>query len=121
MNEYVAFTEAHVVEWFSQNDLVVDDFKTAFCDGVLALELVDKINPGSVNWTKVMKPKNGKQLSVFQRLANCTILCDIMQRLNPKYTGCGAKDFTDGNVKMMTGFFFSLRTLERRQRILGMR
>ena len=115
LNEHVTFTEDHVVEWFHEHGIAVGDFETAFRDGILALELVERLSPGSVNWAQVTRPRGGRPLSVFQRLANCSVLCDIARRLNPRYTGCGAEDFANGNVKMMTGFFFSLRTWERRQ------
>ncbi|KAL7720879.1 Calponin-homology (CH) domain-containing protein [Entamoeba marina] len=112
LNHAANIEEQLIVDWFMRYNIEVEDFKTSFNDGLLVSQVIDKIKPGTINWSLLSKPKNGKSLNIFQRRTNCTVLCDTVQTLGLTQTGIGAQDFTDGNVKMLMGFFRTLMIWE---------
>jgi len=66
-------------------------------DGVILLQLLDKIRPGIVNWKKVYTKK---PLSKFQQLENCNYAILLGKDLKFSLVGIGGQDIQTGNKKL---------------------
>ncbi|GAB1227118.1 hypothetical protein ENUP19_0326G0003 [Entamoeba nuttalli] len=111
-NHVANLEEKLIIDWFGRFGIEVGDFKTSFNDGLLICQVIDKIKPGVINWSMFARPKNGRSLNIFQRRTNCTVLVETVQTLGLTNTGIGSQDITDGNVKMLMGFFRALMVWE---------
>lgn len=74
-------------------DCFVVDLCEDVKDGLVLLKVMDKIQPGSVNWSGVKK--NCK--NVFERNANCDECERVANALGVKMVGVGAEDVREGN------------------------
>lgn len=74
-------------------DCFVIDLCEDVRDGLVLLKVMDKIQPGSVNWSGVNK--NCK--NVFERNANCDECERVANALGVKMVGVGAEDVREGN------------------------
>jgi len=66
-------------------------------DGIILLQLLDKIRPGIVNWKKVYTKK---PLSKFQQLENCNYAILLGKDLKFSLVGIGGQDIQGGNKKL---------------------
>jgi len=66
-------------------------------DGIVLLQLLDKIRPGIVNWKKVYTKK---PLSKFQQLENCNYALLLGKNLKFSLVGIGGQDIQTGNKKL---------------------
>jgi len=66
-------------------------------DGIILLQLLDKIRPGIVNWKKVYTKK---PLSKFQQLENCNYAILLGKDLKFSLVGIGGQDIQTGNKKL---------------------
>jgi hypothetical protein len=66
-------------------------------DGIILLQLLDKIRPGIVNWKKVYTKK---PLSKFQQLENCNYAILIGKDLKFSLVGIGGQDIQSANKKL---------------------
>lgn len=74
----------------------VDNLYDAFNDGVLINKLVDAMEPGSIDWSKIdLQPKNdfGKNINNTSGVKGCT------EKLKIKLIGVGGPDLTKGDKK----------------------
>ena len=101
-----------MVDWFDRFGITVNDFQKDFVDGLLIAKTIDKIKPGSINWSKMAKPKGDRPLNIFQKRTNCTVLVDQVKSMGLINTGIGASDITDGNTKMLMGFIRTIMIWE---------
>ena len=54
-------------------DFYINNLYEDFKDGLALLKILDKVQPGSVDWSKVEKiPKNK-----FKKMSNCKICVDV--------------------------------------------
>ena len=67
------------------------------CSKVL-LEILDRLQPGCVNWKAVSKPSNMKSQGLYSRLENCQLAVKIAtQALRINLVGIGGADIANGN------------------------
>jgi len=73
-------------------------------DGLVLLKVIDKIQPGSVDWKKVaLKPKN-----VFEKAQNCDEAISACNKIKIKLVGLGAKDIAEGHKKNILAIVWQL-------------
>jgi hypothetical protein len=80
------------------NSLGVDPFVNYLYedlrDGLILLQILDKISPGIVDWKKV---NTKKPISKFQQLENCNYALDLGKKLGFSLVGIGGQDINAGN------------------------
>jgi len=74
-------------------------------DGLLLLRIMDRIQPGSVNWKKVeMKPNNK-----FKKVSNCNEVIHVgKEEFKFSLVGIGGPDLVDGNKKLTLSVVWQL-------------
>eukprot|EP01139_Manchomonas_bermudensis_P010432 Amastigsp_a340456_90.p1 type:complete len:632 gc:universal Amastigsp_a340456_90:2001-106(-) len=73
-------------------------------DGLVLLRVIDKVAPGTVDWTKVeMKPKNK-----FQQIANCNLAVVYCKSLKFSLVGIGGSDIQEGNRTLTLALVWQL-------------
>lgn len=65
-------------------------------DGIVLLQLFDKIQPGIVDWKKVNQPPFGMGGNM-KKIENCNYACQIGKDLKFSLVGINGKDIHDGN------------------------
>jgi plastin-1 len=83
------------------NSLGVDPFVNNIYedlrDGLILLQLLDKIEPGTVDWSKV----NTKHpLNKFKQVENCNYAIALAKQLKFSLVGIGGQDINTGNKKL---------------------
>jgi len=83
------------------NSLGVDPFVNHLYedlrDGVILLQLLDKVEPGCVDWSKV----NTKHpLNKFKQVENCNYAIEIGRKIKFSLVGVGGQDIQSGNKKL---------------------
>ncbi|KAF2077115.1 hypothetical protein CYY_001562 [Polysphondylium violaceum] len=74
----------------------VNNLQQDLQDGLVILQMFDKIKPGSVSWKEVnMHPSNN-----YQELENCNLGINIAKSLRFSLVGIDGKDIHDGNRKL---------------------
>ncbi|EGC36149.1 hypothetical protein DICPUDRAFT_14945, partial [Dictyostelium purpureum] len=74
----------------------VNNLQQDLQDGLVMLQMFDKIKPGSVNWKDVnMNPSNN-----YMALENCNYSISIGKNLRFSLVGIGGKDIHEGNRKL---------------------
>jgi len=73
-------------------------------DGLALIKVIDKIEPGLVNWKKVEQKTNNR----FKKLANCNYLIELGRALHFTLVGIGGADITDGQRKLILGYVWQL-------------
>jgi len=75
-------------------------------DGLALLKVIDKVQPGIVDWKKVEKDPNNK----FKKISNNNYAVDLgkSKDLNLSLVGIGGSDVVDGNKKLILGFVWQL-------------
>jgi len=63
-------------------------------DGLILLQIEDKIKPGIVDWKRV---NSKKPISKFQQIENCNYALDIAKKLGFSLVGIGGQDINAGN------------------------
>jgi len=80
------------------NSLGVDPFVNYLYedlrDGLILLQLLDKISPGIVDWKRA---NTKKPLSKFQQLENCNYALELGKKLGFSLVGIGGQDINSGN------------------------
>lgn len=78
-------------------DLVVNNLYEDVKDGTVLLKVLERIQPGCVNWKKVeITPKNK-----FAKLANCNEAIEAAKKCKFTIVGIGGTDIHDGNKKLI--------------------
>jgi hypothetical protein len=80
------------------NSLGVDPFVNYLYedlrDGLILLQILDKISPGIVDWKRV---NTKKPISKFQQLENCNYALELGKKLGFSLVGIGGQDINAGN------------------------
>jgi len=72
--------------------------------GIILLRVIDKVEPGIVNWKKVeMNPNNR-----FKMLSNDNYAIELGKQLKFSLVGIGGSDITDGNKKLLLALVWQL-------------
>eukprot|EP00897_Mesotaenium_endlicherianum_P010119 jgi/Mesen1/9135/ME000058S08627 len=74
-------------------------------DGVVLLEVLDKLKPGCVNWRQATK--SPVKIS-FKKLENCNQVIEIGKALRFSLVGIAGNDITAGNKKLVLGLLWQL-------------
>ena len=70
---------------------------------VSAVQAIDFVEPGRVDWKRVNKPKKDKPLIRFKRGENCKYAVQLGKDLGFSLVGVGGNDILDGNKKLILG------------------
>jgi plastin-1 len=73
-------------------------------DGLVILKVIDKIEPGTVNFKRV-ELKTGHRL---KKLANCSLVVEYGRTLGFTLVGIGNMDIVDGRKKLILGYVWQL-------------
>ncbi|CAI5500933.1 unnamed protein product [Closterium sp. Naga37s-1] len=82
-------------------------------DGIVLLEVMDKIRPGCVEWKTVARPSGGQQhlRAVYKKIENCEQALRVGRQLKLNLVGTGGNDIVSGNRKLILGFLWQLMHL----------
>jgi plastin-1 len=73
-------------------------------DGLALLKVIDKVEPGTVNWKRVeMKPNHR-----LKKLANAGLVIECGRNLRFSLVGVGNMDLVDGRKKLILGYVWQL-------------
>lgn len=90
------------------NSLGVDPFVnylySDLTDGLVLLQLFDKIEPGCVDWKKVNKPPKNN----FNKLENCNYAVSLGKQLKFSLVGIDGKDIMDGNKTLTLAILWQM-------------
>ncbi|ETO05861.1 fimbrin [Reticulomyxa filosa] len=85
-------------------DLYINNLFEDCRDGLTLLKVIDKIEPGTVNWKKVeMKPNNK-----FKKLSNCNTAISLGKVLKLSLVATGGSDIVEANHKLLLGLTWQL-------------
>ncbi|EFA81723.1 centrosomal protein 248 kDa [Heterostelium album PN500] len=74
----------------------VNNLQQDLQDGLIILQMFDKIKPGSVNWKNVNQhPSNN-----YMEMENCNLGIDLARKLKFSLVGVGGRDIHEGNRKL---------------------
>eukprot|EP00004_Rigifila_ramosa_P016096 TRINITY_DN3787_c0_g1_i2.p1 TRINITY_DN3787_c0_g1~~TRINITY_DN3787_c0_g1_i2.p1 ORF type:complete len:772 (+),score=180.79 TRINITY_DN3787_c0_g1_i2:61-2316(+) len=74
-------------------------------DGLILLQIFDKINPGCVDWKKV---NTVKPLGRFKAIENCQYAITIGKSMNFSLVGIGGSDIVDGQKTLTLGLVWQM-------------
>jgi len=104
----------HIRQWLNEAFSIdvpepTDDaasFWQAFNDGVILLDICDRVRPGMVNWFAIARPKPcGRPIQMFQRLSNCNLAAGTLVMLLPSLQHIDGKDISESNQKILVSIF----------------
>ena len=75
----------------------VNNLYTDCRDGMVLLQLFDKVKPGIVNWDKVNKPPYKAMGGNMKKLENCNYAVELARQMRMSIVGIGGKDLFDGS------------------------
>jgi plastin-1 len=87
-------------------DLYVNNLFEDLRDGVVLLQLMDKIEPGSVSWKSVNRPPKNKYKRVEN--ANYVVVLGKSKVFNFSLVGIGGIDIVDGKKKLILSIVWQL-------------
>lgn len=75
-------------------------------DGIVLLKILDKIEPGSVEWKKCEKNPN----HIIKKVTNCNHVIEVGKgsRFKLGIPATAGKDLVDGNKKLILGYLWQL-------------
>jgi plastin-1 len=73
-------------------------------DGLVLLKVLNKVQPGIVNWKNVEMSPNNK----FKKLSNCNYVVVLAKSLKFSLVGIGGSDITAGNKKLLLALVWQL-------------
>ena len=85
-------------------DCYVNDLFDDCNDGVILCKVIDKIEPGTIDWKVV----NQQPKQIFDKNLNCKHAIESGKKLNLKFTGIGGTDITGGNKKLILAVVWQL-------------
>eukprot|EP01104_Vermistella_antarctica_P015054 TRINITY_DN4863_c0_g1_i1.p1 TRINITY_DN4863_c0_g1~~TRINITY_DN4863_c0_g1_i1.p1 ORF type:complete len:1398 (-),score=339.50 TRINITY_DN4863_c0_g1_i1:18-4211(-) len=90
----------------------VNDLSIDLRDGLVLLQMLDKISPSLVNWTRV----NLSATNAFKKLENCNYAVSLGHELGFSLVSIGGQDFVDGKLKLLLSLvwqskFFQIQKL----------
>ncbi|GJP36929.1 hypothetical protein CLOM_g21390 [Closterium sp. NIES-68] len=91
----------------------VNDLFSDVRDGIVLLEVMDKIRPGCVEWKTVARPTGAQQhlRAVYKKIENCEQVLRVGRKLKLNIVGTGGNDIVSGNKKLILGFLWQLMHL----------
>eukprot|EP00727_Mastigamoeba_balamuthi_P001900 m51a1_g11707 hypothetical protein (995) ;mRNA; f:51343-57706 len=99
-------TEQAVVEWLGTWGIEIKmSLWTEVSDCVVILRAIDAMKPGSVNWKSVSRPREGRQLQLFQKLANFSAVVDAGRAIGLALDVVDPKHIAESNQKAILSVF----------------
>ena len=91
---------------FAIEDGYVNNLYTDIADGLILLKVLDRVEPGCVDWKKVEMKATNK----FKKLNNCNYAVDIgkSDSFGFSLVGIGGVDLLDGNKKLTLAYMWQL-------------
>ena len=84
--------------------LNMKDLFSDSCSGIVLLKVMDRLQPGTVDWDRVQgTPKNR-----YERVANCNYATKVAKDLGCKLVGISGQDIAEGNEKLMLAVWWQL-------------
>ncbi|CAH8559630.1 unnamed protein product [Schistosoma bovis] len=80
---------------------------TDLSNGLVLLQLFEKIKPGSVDWSLVDQDFDPKR-RLFQETGNCNLVIDSAQSMNIRFVNVSGKDIQKRDRKLVLGVCFTL-------------
>ncbi|WFD02897.1 fimbrin [Malassezia obtusa] len=77
-------------------------------DGNILMQAFDKVAPGSVNWKRVSRPREGQELSRFKMVENTNYVLDVARMHNLQLVGIQGADITDGAKTLTLGLVWQI-------------
>jgi len=94
--------------WFNSQGLegvYLNNLYSDLSDGMALLKVLDKVQPGCVDWKKVEKKPDNK----FKKMHNCSQAVNIgRDTLHFSLVGISGGDIHDGNKKLILAFMWQL-------------
>jgi len=87
-------------------DLYINSLFEDVKDGLALLKVIDKIEPGTVDWKQVEMKPNHKMKKVGNN--NYAVVLGKAEPLKLSLVGIGGSDIVDGNKKLILGFVWQL-------------
>jgi len=91
---------------------ISSNFYDDLVDGVVLLQVFDKVSPGIVDWKKVNRPAANR----FKKVENCNYCVVLAKQLKFSTVNVGGTDIVDKNKKIILGMVWQLM----RQNIINM-
>jgi len=85
-------------------DPFVVDLYDGIADGLVLLQMFDKIEPGCVDWSKVAKTK----LNKFKAVSNCDQVIEIGKKLGLSLVCISGVDINTGNKKLVMALLWQM-------------
>ncbi|EAX88125.1 fimbrin, putative [Trichomonas vaginalis G3] len=82
----------------------VNELYSGISDGLVLLQMLDRIEPGCVDWKKVNKTK----LNKFKAVENCNYVIEIGKKLQFSLVGISGADINDGNKKLCLALLWQM-------------
>ena len=84
--------------------LNMKDLFSDSCSGIVLLKVMERLQPGSVDWDRVKgTPKNK-----YEKVANCNYAVKMAKELGLKLTGISGQDIAEGNEKLLLAVWWQL-------------
>ena len=77
-------------------------------DGNILAQAFDKVAPGSINWKRVSKPREGQELSRFKMVENTNYAIEVARANNLHIVGIQGADITDGAKTLTLGLVWQI-------------
>mmetsp|Transcript_10362 Transcript_10362/g.31867 ORF Transcript_10362/g.31867 Transcript_10362/m.31867 type:complete len:188 (+) Transcript_10362:99-662(+) len=84
--------------------LSLQDLYNDSCTGVVLLKVMDRLEPGCVDWAKV----DGTPKNDFVKMANCNHAVDVARQLGCKLVGIAGSDIAAGSPKLTGSIWWQL-------------
>ena len=85
-------------------DLSINNLDEDVKDGLVILKVIDKVEPGTINWKRVEMKTNHR----LKKLANCGLVVEYGRGLGFSLVGVGNMDFVDGRRKLILAYVWQL-------------
>jgi len=88
-------------------DLYINNLFEDCKDGLTLLKVIDKIEPGTVDWKKVNMQPNNK----FKKIANCNYAVVLGKSLNLSLVNIDGSDIQAGNKKIVIRIYLAINEI----------
>lgn len=85
-------------------DVYIDNLYDDVSDGLVILKVLDKLQPGSVNWKLIDKKPN----NTYKKGINCSQAVEVSKKLGLKLPGISGTDFVNGVKKNILAVVWQL-------------
>lgn len=84
---------------------IVSNLYNNLNDGLVLLQLIDIIRPGTVDWKRVTTNFDPKK-ELFQKQSNCVLVIEYAQVIGVKIVNISGEDIREGATKQILGLCF---------------